>query len=121
MGAVLVPAFPLRADPTRPLPVPSGPPVIPLPTATQPTGGPATQVYANGANRAPFKVVVAPMLGASDVSQVVNDTAAKDFTLSGLVRMIYPPAFTGANLREAGLRIVASALKGDDGLVKARL
>src|ERR1700689_4990357 len=90
-----------------------------LPTASGTTGGAVTQITVSGGNRALFKMAVAPMIGDKDISDNVDTTASRDFTLSSLFQVLDPKSFT-ANLAAEGTGIdpVSWRNVGAEGVIK---
>ncbi|HEX7665066.1 MAG TPA: hypothetical protein VF407_11160, partial [Polyangiaceae bacterium] len=90
-----------------------------LPTVSGPTGGAVTQITVSGGNRALFKLAVAPLVGDKDISDNVDTTATKDFTLSSLFQVLDPKSFT-ANLAAEGTGIDPASWRnvGAEGVIK---
>lgn len=112
VGAMMCAAFPAIAQ--QPAGAQSA-----LPAASGQTGGAVTQITVSGGNRALFKMAVAPLIGDKDVSENVDATASKDFTLSSLFQVLDPKSFT-ANLAAEGTGIDPASWRnvGAEGVVK---
>ncbi len=108
--------FPAIAQQAAPAPSASS---APLPTAASPTGGAVTQVFVSGGNRALFKIALPPIVGDTDTSKTVVETAGRDFQLSSMFQVLDPQSFT-ANLAAEGTGIEPSSWRnvGAEGVVK---
>jgi TolB protein len=95
-------------------------PMPPLPTASQPMGGPATQVFVKGTRRGLFKVAIPPIAGAKDVSDLLVDTATRDLVGCGMFRMIDPRGLPVDRGEGLGLDVNAWRTSGADAVVKGR-
>ena len=82
--------------------LPLGPPIIPLPDVPRQRD---TRIYARGATRAPFPLVVTQFLGPKDVAELARGTLVRDAELANCFRLLDAAPAAAEVAREGLLRV----------------